>query len=248
MNKPSKKNRLKKPTGETSTYKMDTKIIAEIENKIGYVFKDKRMLVRAFTHSSASKDALSNYESLEFLGDSILDFIVAKRLMLENPNAHEGVLTHRRAEIVSQEPLEKAVEMLKISKYLIVGKGEKVAQITNHTKVQSNLYEAIVGAIYLDSKSVDEAEKFILTTLKHHFDGSVKHVEERDYKTELNEFATRHKLQVEYVEVEKSGSPHDPTFVMDVKIDGVTSGRGKGKNKRSAQQAAAQVALKHING
>ncbi|MBD5092146.1 MAG: ribonuclease III [Clostridiales bacterium] len=227
---------------------MDSKIIAEIENKIGYVFKDKRMLVRAFTHGSASKDALCNYQSLEFLGDSILGFVVAKRLMLENPNAREGVLTHRRAEMVSKESLEKAIEPLGVSKYLIVGKGEKVSQIINHTKVQSDLFESIVAAIYLDSKSVDEAEKFILAMLKHHFDGSVKHAEERDYKTELNEFATRHKLQVEYVEIERSGSPHDPTFVMDVKIDGVTSGRGKGKNKRSAQQAAAQVALKHING
>ncbi len=226
---------------------MDSRRIAEIENKIGYTFSNKALLERAFTHSSASKDALKNYESLEFLGDSILDFIAAKILMTENPDAHEGALTQRRSEIVSQEPLEKAVEKLDIAKYIIVGKGEKVSQIINHTKVASNLFEAIVGGIYMDSGSVESAEKFILHALKEHFDGSARHSEERDYKTELNEFATRHKLYVQYVTVEESGCAHNPTFVVDVKIDGVVAGRGKGKSKKSAQQCAAGVALEHIN-
>lgn len=226
---------------------MDGRRISEIENKIGYVFTSKALLERAFTHSSASRDALKNYESLEFLGDSILDFIVAKILMTENPDAHEGALTYRRSEIVSQEPLEKAVGKLDIAKYLIVGKGERVYQIINHTKVASNLFEAVVGAIYMDSGSVECAEKFILYALKEHFDGSIKHSEDRDYKSELNEFATRHRLTVEYVTVEESGASHNPTFVVDVKLDGVVAGRGKGKSKKSAQQCAAGVALEHIN-
>ena len=226
---------------------MNNSDIKVVEGKIGYTFKNKRVLTRAFTHSSASKIATKNYESLEFLGDSILDFIVAKRLMIENPDAHEGALTQRRAEIVSQEPLEKAVEKLGVAKYLTVGKGEKLESIINHTKVKSNLFESIVGAIYLDSGSIDFAEKFIFEALKSHFDGSIKHVEDFDYKSELNEFATRHKLEVRYKVVEVSGAPHEPTFVVDVLIDGVSSGRGKGKNKKGAEQSAAQIALKHIN-
>ncbi|MDE6302494.1 MAG: ribonuclease III, partial [Clostridia bacterium] len=176
---------------------MNSKNITAIENIIGYEFKNKSLLVRAFTHSSASKVATENYESLEFLGDSILDFIVAKRLMIENPNAHEGALTQRRAEIVSQEPLEKAMDSLGLAKYLVVGKGEKLEQIIGHTKGASNLFEAIVGAIYMDSGNVDCVEQFILSALKPYFDGSAKHEDERDYKTELNEFATRHKLNVQ---------------------------------------------------
>ena len=222
---------------------MNNSDIKVVEGKIGYTFKNKRVLTRAFTHSSASKIATENYESLEFLGDSIL----AKRLMIENPDAHEGALTQRRAEIVSQEPLEKAVEKLGVAKYLTVGKGEKLESIINHTKVKSNLFESIVGAIYLDSGSIDFAEKFIFEALKSHFDGSIKHVEDFDYKSELNEFATRHKLEVRYKVVEVSGAPHEPTFVVDVLIDGVSSGRGKGKNKKGAEQSAAQIALKHIN-
>ena len=226
---------------------MNNADIKVIESKIGYAFKNKALLTRAFTHSSASKVATENYDSLEFLGDSILAFVVAKRLMIENPDAHEGVLTKRRAEMVSKEPLEKAIDKLDIAKYLIVGKGEKLKNIIEHTKVKSDMFESIVAAIYLDSGNVDCAEQFILMALKSHFDGSVKHSEECDYKSELNEFATRHKLEVKYDVVEKSGAPHDPTCVVDVFIDGVCAGRGKGKSKKSAEQSAAQIALNHIN-
>ena len=84
---------------------MEEKDIKKIEKIVGYTFNDKSLLQRALTHGSASKNALENYQSLEFLGDSILDFIVAKRLMEINPNAHEGALTRLRATIVSKEPL-----------------------------------------------------------------------------------------------------------------------------------------------
>lgn len=220
--------------------------IRAIENKIGYTFKNKALLERAFTHSSASKIATKNYESLEFLGDSILDFIVAKRLMLENPDAHEGALTQRRSEIVSQEPLEKAMDKLDLARFLIVGKGEKLSGILNKTKVKSNLFEAIVGAIYMDG-GIEQAERFIVGALKAHFDGSIKHASERDYKSELNEFATRHKLEVKYAVVQVNGPPHEPVYVVDVTIDGVSAGRGKGKSKKIAEQASAQIALKNIN-
>lgn len=226
---------------------MDIKKVGTIEKIIGYTFKDKALLERAFTHSSASKVATENYESLEFLGDSILDFIVAKRLMTENPDAHEGALTQRRAEIVSQEPLEKTMEALELAKYMTVGKGEKVEHIVSNTKVASNLFEAIVGAVYMDSLDIECAEKFILTALKPYFDGSIKHEEERDFKTELNEYATKNKRSVQYVTVETSGAPHEPTFVIDVLIDGVTEGRGEGKNKKIAQQQAASIALSKLH-
>lgn len=222
--------------------------IRTIEKKIGYTFKNKGLLERAFTHSSASREATKNYESLEFLGDSLLDFAVAKRLMLENPNAHEGALTSRRAEIVSQEPLEKAIERLDLAKFLTVGKGESVQTITMHTKVKSNLFEAIVGAIYMDCGKLEEAEKFILSKLKDHFDGSIKHEGKADHKTLLNEFASKHKIKVEYCVVGQSGAPHDPTFKVEVKMDGLVAGVGTGRSKKAAEQEAAEIALRHIEG
>lgn len=220
--------------------------IVTIEKKIGYRFKDKAVLERAFTHSSASREATKNYESLEFLGDSILNFVVAKRLMAENPDAHEGALTHRRADIVSQRPLENEIEKLDLARFMIVGKGESLSGITEHTKVKSNLFEAIVGAIYLDSGSIDEAERFILSKLRSHFDGSAKHGDSADNKTELNEVASKRKMKVEYALVSQQGRSHEPTFTVDVFIDGKPMGRGVGKSKKAAEQEAAKEALKYL--
>lgn len=222
--------------------------IVTIEKKIGYAFKNKALLERAFTHSSASREATKNYESLEFLGDSLLDFIVAKRLMIENPDAHEGALTSRRAEIVSQEPLEKEIDHLDLARFLIVGKGESVEAITARTKVKSNLFEAILGAIYMDSGRIEDAENFVLSKLRGHFDGSIKHEGSTDFKTVLNEFASRHKIKVEYALVEQSGASHDPTFRIEVRLDGLVAGVGTGRSKKAAEQGAAQLALKHIQG
>ena len=222
--------------------------IVTIEKKIGYTFKNKVLLERAFTHSSASREATKNYESLEFLGDSLLDFIVAKRLMIENPDAHEGALTSRRAEIVSQAPLEKEIEHLGLAKFLIVGKGESAETITEHTKVKSNLFEAIVGAIYFDSGKLEDAEKFVLSKLRSHFDGSYKHEGNGDHKTQLNEFASKHKIKVEYNLLEQSGAPHDPTFKTEVRLDGLYAGVGIGKTKKAAEQEAAKMAISRIKG
>lgn len=220
--------------------------VQTIEKKLGYVFKNKALLVRALTHGSANRTATKNYQSLEFLGDSILDFVVAKRLMEINPDAHEGALTKLRSAIVSKEPLAEEVARLDLAKYLIVGKGENLASISSQPKIMSDIFEALVAAIYLDSKSIDVAEKFILSKLADLFNGNSKHVLIADYKTELNEFSSRNDVSVNYVLLEQSGPPHDPTFVVEVKVNGFSSGRGEGKSKREAEQIAAKHALERI--
>ncbi len=217
-----------------------------IEKKIGYEFKDKTLLMRAFTHASACADATKNYQSLEFLGDSILDFVVAKRLMEINPNAHEGALTKNRAAIVSKEPLADEVDRLDLAKFLIVGKGENLEVISAQQKVKSDIFESIIGAIYLDSNSVVPCEKFVLSKLADYFNGDNKHAGAHDYKTELNEFASKHELSVEYILVSKTGKPHEPIFDVIVKIDGLDAGKGEGKSKKEAEQNAAKMALYNI--
>lgn len=220
--------------------------IRTIEKKIGYEFKDKELLERAFTHASASSLATKNYQSLEFLGDSILDFVVAKRLMEINPDAHEGTLTKNRAAIVSKEPLADEIDRLDLAKFLIVGKGESLESITAQAKVKSDIFESIIGAIYLDGKSIANCEKFVLAKLADYFSGNNKHVNTHDFKTELNEFASRHELAVEYALVSTSGKPHEPIFDMVVKINGLDAGKGEGKSKKEAEQNAAREALEHI--
>lgn len=225
---------------------MKSNDIITIQKKIGYTFKDVSLLERAFTHSSANKSAKKNYQSLEFLGDSILDFIVAKRLMEINPDAHEGALTKLRASIVSKEPLAEEITRLDLAKYLVVGKGENASVISAQSKIMSDMFEAIVAAIYLDSGKIELAEKFVLTKLSDLFNGKSKHVQLADYKTELNEFSSRNDVKVEYNVIEQSGPAHDPTFVVEVKVNGFSSGTGKGKSKREAEQHAAKIALDGI--
>lgn len=225
---------------------MNEKDIFTIEKKIGYVFKDKQLLERAFTHSSVDKNALKNYQTLEFLGDSILDFIVAKRLMEINPNAHEGALTKLRSQIVSKEPLADEIEYLDLAKYVIVGKGENAVYIQSQTKIMSDIFESLIGAIYLDSKDIAMAERFILMKLSNLFNGNIKHVNSGDYKTELNEFASKNDITVEYEVVDRVGPSHNPTFTCECKINGFHSGLGIGKSKREAEQNAAKQALEYL--
>ena len=225
---------------------MNQNDIRTIEKKIGYEFADKALLERAFTHASVNSCATKNYQSLEFLGDSILDFVVAKRLMEINPDAHEGALTKNRAAIVSKEPLSAEIDRLGLAKFLIVGKGENVESISAQTKIKSDLFESIVGAIYLDSGKIECTERFVLSKLAPLFNGDGKHVLGSDFKTELNEYASKHELKVDYALVSQSGPPHDPTFVVKVQIDGLESGKGEGKSKKEAEQNAAKVALSHI--
>ena len=218
-----------------------------IEKKIGYEFNDKALIMRAFTHASADACATKNYQSLEFLGDSLLNFIVAKRLMEINPNAHEGALTKNRAAIVSKEPLAEEIDHLDLAKFLIVGKGENLESISSQSKIKSDLFESIIGAIYLDGNSLEPCEKFVLAKLAPLFNGDSKHKANRDFKTELNEYASRHDLQVEYVLLSKTGKPHEPIFEVEVKINGLDAGKGEGKSKKEAEQHSTQMALEHIN-
>lgn len=220
--------------------------ILTIQKKIGYTFNDVALLERAFTHSSANKNAKKNYQSLEFLGDSILDFIVAKRLMEINPDAHEGALTKLRASIVSKEPLAEEIMRLDLAKYLVVGKGENASVINSQPKIMSDIFEAIVAAIYLDSGKIEIAEKFVLSKLADLFNGKSKHIKFADFKTELNEFSSRNDVSVEYKVIEQSGPAHDPTFVVEVKVNNFSCGIGKGKSKREAEQHAAKTALESI--
>ncbi len=222
--------------------------ILDIESKTGYAFKNKDILKRAFTHSSVDSDATDNYQSLEFLGDSILDFVVAERLMQLNPSAHEGRLTTLRASIVSKTPLAQIVEEMDVAKYLIVGKGERHDNIAEQSKIKSDIFEAIVAAIYIDSGSIEQSKAFILRALDKFFQPKFKIAGAFDYKTRLNELAFKNKWQITYQLLSKAGAPHEPTFNYAVLVDGKNVGEGSGKKKLDAQQKAAHEALKNLNG
>lgn len=217
----------------------------EIENIIGYTFKDKTILVRAFTHPSLRPEVTENYQTLEFLGDSILDFVVAEKLMADNPALNEGHLTKMRASVVSEQPLSDAIGRVRLTEFMQFGIGERRHKIYNNDSIKSDLFEAIVGAIYLDG-GLEPAKKFVLEMLAD----AVKYArveEELDAKSILNEYASKHGKEVEYKLVSQSGPVHKPTFIFEVHVDGVCLGNGRGNTKQSAQQWAAKEALQKLN-
>ena len=134
----------------------------KIEEKIGYTFRDGALLERAFTHASAS--VRDNYQNLEFLGDSVLGFIVSRTLYSEYADTDEGSLTKMRAAVVSERPLAAAIDRLGVAEELITGESEKKNGVSDHSSVKCDLFESLTAAIYLDG-GLDEAEKFVLGAL-----------------------------------------------------------------------------------
>lgn len=217
--------------------------INKIEESIGYTFKNKKLLERAFTHSSVDTRATKNYQSLEFFGDSILDFLISKRLLELYPDAHEGDLTKMRASIVSSQPLADEIVSLGLYDEIEVGRGENKAQIVSRGKIKSDIYESLLAAIYLDSGSIDEAERFVLRTLEEEIRDANKASNAVDFKSALNELCSKEGKRAVYKTISQSGPPHDPTFVCSVSVGKSTLGEGEGRSLRSAQQQAAKAAI-----
>lgn len=214
------------------------------EKLLGYSFKDKKLLIKAFTHSSYTnehKDFASN-ERLEFLGDSVLGYVIAECLYKDYPQDDEGSLTLKKQALVSKHPLSKAVIAAGLDRFLILGEGEQREK--NRTNISENLFESLVAAIYLDG-GIKNAEKFILKHLDPlSADITKKSVDLVDYKSQLLHIVQQKRLgNIEYDELSKSGPPHLPLFEMAVKVGGKTLATGKGRSHKEAEKSAAKTAI-----
>ena len=201
-----------------------------IEKNIGYAFKNKSLLKRALTLSSASED---NNERLEFFGDSVIQLVVSEKLFLDGGD--EGVMTERRQSVASAEGLERASKRLGLDKVLIKGKGD-----TNNQKAISSVYEAVTAAIYMDG-GFEEAKKFVLQTADFTYKKSNK-----NYKGELQEWLQAKGEGLPEYQRENIGTPQNPQFVATLKIFGKAL-FAKGKSVREAEQAVAKKALSLLN-
>ena len=220
-----------------------TDSLSPVENKINYLFHNRGYLVQAFTHKSISALPRRNYERLEFLGDAVIDIIISRELMREFPEGDEGFLTQRRASLVRKSFLAKISKMLDLLDHIKIESSvnmsiEKIAE-----KQQANLYEAIIGAIYLDG-GIEPCRNLILDTIWAHRTEAWK---ETNYKGKL----------IEYCHIKDIGSPtfnvkditgpdHQKTFEIEVKIDDQSFPTGMGLDKKSAEQIAAQIALEQL--
>ena len=217
--------------------------ISQIEKIIDYQFKNKSFIQTAFTHSSfAYSHNLTSNERLEFLGDSVLNFCTTK-FLFDNFDFDEGVSSKIRAYLVSSEYVCEYIRQNALENFLKCNNFNPA----NSTNVMGDLYEAIVGAMYLDS-NLEQCQKFIYTSLKY----SKSLVENvylitRDYKSELQEYLQQFEnMTFEYVQKDKKGPAHQPIFKMAVKINEKLYGIAEGKSKREAENVAAKLTLEML--
>ena len=217
----------------------------KLEEKIGYQFRDRSLLVTALTHSSYANEKhgeSQSYERLEFLGDSILGLVTAEFLYQHEPRLPEGRMTRLRAELVCETSLHKTALALGLGSYMRLGKGEEHTGGRERPSILADLVEAIIAALYLDS-GMGEARRFIMARVLNDVEFGDSH-RGGDYKTQLQEAVQRKSNQViAYRQVGETGPDHDKTFTFEVMINGVVSGQGSGKTKKEAEQMAACKAL-----
>ncbi len=219
----------------------------DIEKSIGYFFKDKDLLKKALTHTSyAYENKVESNEKLEFLGDSILEYISSKYIYLKYPKLKEGEMTKVRATVVCEESLYKIAKLHNFSDFLYLGKSERLSGGKNRPTILADSVEAIIAAIYIDG-GLEQAEKFIIENLSNEIEIATKHVGIKDYKTVLQEKLQEHgEVKIEYQITKETGPDHDKKFEAQVSCDGKVLSKGEGKSKKEAQMNAAKKALEKI--
>lgn len=209
--------------------------LKKIESIIGYTFRNPELLKVALTHASyANEHGGESYERMEYLGDAVIQLFVSERLY--GMGGDEGIMTQRRQQLVSAEPLEEAVKRLGLDNYLIhAGGKENVGK-----KAISSIFESVTAAIYLDG-GAKEARRFVISNLFFEEGG------DRNYKGELQELLQAHGSRPFYTLLSKSGEDHAPVFSVKAEADGKVA-EGTGKSRKTAEQNAAKAMLSLMKG
>lgn len=218
--------------------------IEQIEKNIGYTFNNKSLLLTALTHTSyAYEKKVQSNEKLEFLGDSILEFVSSEYLFKTYPNLKEGEMTKVRAAVVCEDSLQKIAINHDFSDFLNLGKSEKNGRKEVRAAILADSVEAVIAAIYLDG-GIEPAKKFIINNLIEPIALATKHIGQKDYKTVLQEILQRHgNVNIEYNIVYEKGPDHDKVFGAEVIFNNKKLAVGEGKSKKLAEMEAAKHAL-----
>ncbi len=215
----------------------------EIENNIGYRFRDDTLLAEALTHSSYANEhglgRIACNERLEFLGDTVLSTITAEYLFAITPELPEGELTKRRAALVCEGALARFATELGLGDFLMLGRGEEKGGGRQRPSILADCFEAVVAAVYLDGGMPKARELVLRFIVSDDVAGDA-----RDYKTELQEIVQQNpEERLRYVLTDESGPDHDKLFTFEVHLNSNVIGRGSGRSKKQAEQAAAREAL-----
>lgn len=223
--------------------------LPEIERKIQYTFKNKQLLVLAFVHRSffnEHRDLVQQHnERLEFLGDSVLGLIVSDYLYAQLPDESEGYLSHMRSHIVEAGSCAEMLAKLGIAQHVLLGRGEKMNEGRGRETILADLFEAVIGAVYLDSE-IETTRKFFFA----HFSGNIEeHLRKplRNWKAELQDYSQKkYQKPPAYKIMKESGPDHSKIFYVLAYIDDNEVGEGTGSSKKEAEAAAAEDAMKKL--
>ena len=222
-------------------------MLAELEERIGYRFRNRALLSEALTHRSAlnelvARDARDN-ERLEFLGDAVLGLMVASLLLERFPDKREGGLSRLRASLVGEESLARLGHALGLGKHLVMGKGEEQTGGRGRRSILADAYEALLAAVYLDG-GTEPAAKMVTDHFAPMLNADGSAVIDGDFKTALQELShARFGATPHYLLTGIEGPPHDHTFAVSVLVHDDVLGNGRGGNKKEASQEAARSAL-----
>lgn len=220
---------------------------SELEQRLGYTFRNRKLLEHALTHSSYAnenrKDGLTSNERLEFLGDSVLGFVVASYLFETYPERPEGELTKLRAALVCEKSLAAAAAKLNLGAALLLGHGEEHGGGRKSSSITADAMESVLAAAYLDGGL--EAASGIIHRLI--LSAGIPDLQDQDYKTRLQELVQREKnQQLSYQLTGESGPDHDKHFSVAVLLNDKVVGHGEGRSKKHAEQAAAAAAIEKL--
>jgi len=219
-----------------------------IEAKLGYTFRDRSHLALAFIHRSYVNEHRGidkHNERLEFLGDSILGLIIAEYLYRELPSVPEGDLSYLRSRLVEASSCVAYMQKLDLGHYLLLGKGEKRNDGRGRSSILADLFEAIIGAIYIDG-GLSAAYDFIFNNFTPEIQAILKEPL-RNWKAILQDYCQRHYQQTpDYVVLDETGPDHSKIFTISVQINNKEVGKGTGSSKKEAQQAAASDAISRL--
>ncbi len=213
------------------------------EKAIGYTFKDKKHLIRAFTHKSYSnensKEGRESYERYEFLGDAILEYLSSKALFVRYPEKTEGELTKMRASLVCEYTLSQITREQGFGRFLSLSHGEELTGGRNRSSILCDLFESVLGAIYLDG-GLRPAESYVNRLL-------MKDIEARslfyDAKSMLQEYTQAREIRLTYRVLDATGPEHNRTYHVVCMLGSRQAGEGYGSSKKMAEQIAAHETL-----
>jgi ribonuclease-3 len=224
-------------------------LFQQLQERVDITFKDERLLIQAFTHSSYVNEhraqTFEDNERLEFLGDAVLELTVSQYLFKQFPKMSEGEMTKLRAAIVCEPSLVKLAEDLQFGQLILLGKGEEMTGGRERPALLADVFESFVGALYLD-QGLDAVYRFLS---KYVFpkvsEGEFDQV--TDYKSQLQELVQHDNLgDIAYQIVQEKGPAHNREFVSEVFLNSKSIGVGVGKSKKEAEQRAAEKALKRL--